>query len=145
MPRFIRFNAAKVPSLTPTAWVACFVAVLACTSAIAEPILITTNQYPIATTKDIRTITLDLPEILEDEVSTDLPANPSEAQAIIMQRLSPNLTARLTLAHQNVTDAWSMGVTKVPAVVVDRKYVVYGETNVQRALDRIDEYRRTEP
>jgi predicted DsbA family dithiol-disulfide isomerase len=35
-----------------------------------------------------------------------------------------------------------MGVTKVPAVEVDRKYVVYGETTVQRAIDRIEELRR---
>ena len=38
-----------------------------------------------------------------------------------------------------------MGVTRIPAVVVDRKYVVYGETNVPRALERIEQYRRMEP
>ena len=121
------------------------ISLLICTTALAETILITTNQYPIATTKNIRTITLDLPEIIEDEISANLPANPAEAQGIITERLTPDLKAQLTQAHQNVTDAWSMGVTKAPAVVVDRKYVVYGETNVQRALDRIDEYRSKEP
>lgn len=118
---------------------------LICTTALAETILITTTQLPIATTKNIRPITLDLPGILESEISANLPATPAEAQALITQRLTPNLTTQLTQAHQNVTDAWSMGVTKVPAVVVDLKYVIYGETNVQRALDRIDEYRREEP
>jgi integrating conjugative element protein (TIGR03757 family) len=118
---------------------------LICTTALAEPVLITTNQYLIPTTKDIRTINLDLPDILESEISAHLPTNPEKAYAIITQRLTPELTGQLTQAHQNVTDAWSMGVTKVPAVVVDRKYVVYGETNVQRALDRINDYRKTEP
>jgi integrating conjugative element protein (TIGR03757 family) len=118
---------------------------LICTTAIAETILITTTQYPIATTKNIRTITLDLPDILESEISANLPANPAEAQVVSTQRLTPDLTAQITQAHQNVTDAWSMGVTKVPAIIVDRKYLVYGEANVQRALDRIDEYRRKEP
>jgi integrating conjugative element protein (TIGR03757 family) len=117
----------------------------ASTLASAASILITTNQYPIATTKNIRTITLDLPEIIEDEISANLPANPAEAQAVLAERLTPDLTAQITQSHQNVTDAWSMGITKVPAVVVDRKYVVYGETNVQRALDRIEEYQRSEP
>jgi len=117
----------------------------ACQVASAESVLITTTQSPIATTKDTRTITLDLPDILESEISANLPANPAEAQGIITERLTPDLKAQLTQAHQNVTDAWSMGITKVPAVVVDRKYVVYGETNVQRALDRIEEYRRSEP
>ena len=44
-----------------------------------------------------------------------------------------------------MTDAWSLGVTKIPAVVVDRRYVVYGETDVSRALARIEEYRRAQP
>lgn len=136
-------NAAYVQSIKT-----CFaglVTLLACTAALAETILITANHYPIATTKDVRTITLDLPDIFESKISANLPANQAEAQEIIAQRLTPGLTAQITQAHQNVTDAWSLGVTKVPAVVVDRKYVVYGEANVQRALDRIDEYRRKEP
>lgn len=110
-----------------------------------ETILITDTLLPIAATKDIRVITLDTPAALEGALSAHLPADPAQAQRIFAQRMSPEVAAQLTQAHQNVTDAWSVGVTKVPAVVVDRKYVVYGETNVQRALDRVEEYRRTEP
>lgn len=125
-----------------TVWL---ITLLASTAASGEIILITTNQTPLAATKNIRTINLGLPAILEADLSSALPANPAEAQAIATQRITPDLAAQLTKAHQNVTDAWSMGVTKVPAVVVDRKYVIYGETNVQRALDRIAEYQRKEP
>jgi len=110
-----------------------------------ETILITDTLLQIAATKDIRVITLDTPATLEGELSAHLPADPAQAQRIFAQRMTPEVAAQLTQAHQNVSDAWSMGITKVPAVVVDRKYVVYGETNVQRALDRIEEYRRTEP
>ncbi|MCD5976782.1 Integrating conjugative element protein, family [Pseudomonas savastanoi pv. glycinea] len=124
---------------------ACLITLLASSGANGEILLITTNQSPLAATKNIRTINLDLPAMLEADLSSALPANPAEAQAIATQRITPDLAAQLTQAHQNVTDAWSMGVTKVPAVVVDRKYVVYGETNVQRALHRINEYRRQEP
>jgi integrating conjugative element protein (TIGR03757 family) len=109
-----------------------------------ETILITDTLLPIAATKDIRVITLDTPATLEGELSVHLPADPAQAQRIFAQRMTPEVAAQLTQAHQNVTDAWSMGVTKVPAVVVDRKYVIYGETNVQRAFDRIEEYRRKE-
>ncbi|MDG6401903.1 TIGR03757 family integrating conjugative element protein [Pseudomonas quasicaspiana] len=111
----------------------------------AEALIITTDRYPLLATKDIRTINLDLSAMLENDLSSALPANPSKAAAIATKRITPDLAAQLTQAHQNVTDAWSMGVTKVPAVVVDRKYVVYGETNIQRAVDRIDEYQRKAP
>ncbi|WP_155521778.1 DUF1525 domain-containing protein, partial [Pseudomonas amygdali] len=40
-----------------------------------------------------------------------------------------------------LVDAWSIGVTKVPAVVVDRTFVVYGETNVLAAEQRIAQWR----
>jgi integrating conjugative element protein (TIGR03757 family) len=123
--------------------VVCLIPLLTSAVAIAD-VLITTDQYLIATTENIQTINLDLPSILEAKLSNALPATSSEAQAIVSQRLTPELTAKLTQAHQDITEAWSMGITKVPAVVVDRKYVVYGETNVQRALDRIEVYRRAE-
>ncbi|EGH18074.1 hypothetical protein Pgy4_34511, partial [Pseudomonas savastanoi pv. glycinea str. race 4] len=42
---------------------------------------------------------------------------------------------------QNLVDAWSIGVTKVPAVVVDRTFVVYGEPNVLAAEQRIAQWR----
>ena len=47
--------------------------------------------------------------------------------------------------YQDVTQAWGLGITKVPAVVVDRRYVVYGEPDVAHAAARIETYRRTQP
>ncbi|WP_122386103.1 TIGR03757 family integrating conjugative element protein, partial [Pseudomonas savastanoi] len=61
------------------------------------------------------------------------------------QRLKSNDALRLqrdlALTQQNLVDAWSIGVTKVPAVVVDRKFVVYGETNATAAENRIAQWR----
>ena len=111
----------------------------------AESVLITDSRQPIATSKNIRTIYLDLPANLEAELSANLPADPEAAQTTFNQRMTPELAARLTQAHQDVADAWSMGVTKVPAVVVDHRYVVYGETDIRRALERIEGHRRAEP
>ena len=75
-------------------------------------------------------------------------ADPAQAAAIVQQRLQDGgtpLQQRLADAYQGVIDAWSLGITRIPAVVVDRRYVVYGETDVSRALARIEEYRRTQP
>lgn len=35
--------------------------------------------------------------------------------------------------------AWSLGITKIPAVVVDRRYVVYGESDMAKALVLIND------
>ncbi|WP_122393699.1 TIGR03757 family integrating conjugative element protein, partial [Pseudomonas savastanoi] len=82
---------------------------------------------------------------LETKLSEGLPANQQQAIAIMQQRLKSNDALRLqrdlALTQQNLVDAWSIGVTKVPAVVVDRKFVVYGETNATAAENRIAQWR----
>ena len=55
------------------------------------------------------------------------------------------LQRRLASAYQGVTDAWSLGITSLPAVVVDQRYVVYGEPDVARAVARIEQHRRPQP
>jgi len=89
-----------------------------------------------------------LPSRIEAELSAGLPADPGQAEAIAQRRLregKETLQRRLGAAYQGVTDAWDLGVAKVPAVVVDRRYVVYGEPDVARAVARIDAYRSTRP
>ena len=56
-----------------------------------------------------------------------------------------DLQRRIGRAYQDVAEAWGLGVAKVPAVVVDRRYVVYGESDIARAAARIETYRRTQP
>ncbi|MFY0038678.1 DUF1525 domain-containing protein [Acinetobacter baumannii] len=53
------------------------------------------------------------------------------------------MQAELVKAQQDATDAWSLGVEKIPAVVVDRQYVVYGEPDVPRAVELIAKAWRT--
>lgn len=40
-----------------------------------------------------------------------------------------------------VAMAWQSGIAKLPAVLVDRMYVVYGEYDIGRALQRVAHYR----
>lgn len=117
-------------------------------AAVADVRVFTDRHHAIEAPAGVHVIELDAPPRIEAELAANLPADPAQAAAIVRQRLQDggtSLQRRLADAYQGVTDAWSLGVTKIPAVVVDRRYVVYGETDVSRALARIEEYRRTQP
>ncbi|MDU8543698.1 TIGR03757 family integrating conjugative element protein [Pseudomonas syringae group sp. J248-6] len=111
----------------------------------AETWIVTDRNHPVQAPAHVRLILLDESERLEAKLSEGLPANQQQAIAIMQQRLMSSDARRLqrdlALAQQNLVDAWSMGVTKVPAVVVDRKFVVYGETNATAAESRIAQWR----
>ncbi|WP_183144095.1 TIGR03757 family integrating conjugative element protein, partial [Pseudomonas amygdali] len=100
------------------------------TLARAETWVITDRNHPVQASAHVRLILLDEQERLETKLSEGLPANQQQAIAIMQQRLKSSDAQRLqhdlALAQQNLVDAWSIGVTKVPAVVVDRAFVVYG-------------------
>ncbi|HUF10259.1 MAG TPA: TIGR03757 family integrating conjugative element protein [Rhodothermales bacterium] len=124
-------------------------ALAATTPVQAEDVRVFTDGHrPVQALPDVHVVELDAAARIESALAADLPSDLTEAAAIVRQRLNVGgdaLQRRLADAYQGITDAWSLGVTKIPAVVVDRRYVVYGETNVARALARIEAYRRTEP
>lgn len=127
-----------------TFWLAVLVTVvlLPASTLHAETWVITTKASPISGIAD-RQILLDEALRLESELAAKLPADQERASAIVQQRLKQggtDLQRRIGTAYQGIADAWSLGVTKVPAIVVDRRYVVYGETDVARAVARIDQY-----
>ncbi len=115
------------------------------TFAHAETWVITDRNHPVQAQAHVQLILLDESEQLEAKLSEGLPPNQQQAIAIMQQRLKSSDAQRLqrdlALAQQDLVDAWSMGVTKVPAVVVDRKFVVYGETNATAAENRIAQWR----
>ncbi|MCD5972316.1 TIGR03757 family integrating conjugative element protein [Pseudomonas quasicaspiana] len=116
----------------------------------AETWVVTDRNHPVEPQARVRLILLDETERLEAKLSEGLPADPQQALAIIQKRLltkdAQRLQRDLVIAQQNLVDAWSVGVTSIPAVVVDRKFVVYGETDVVEAEQRIAEWReRNEP
>jgi len=118
------------------------------TATAAEVLVITDSGHPVRVAAGTRVIELDLPARIEAELAAGLPADPSRAAAIVQQRLregGQELQRRIGHAYQDVAEAWGLGIAKVPAVVVDRRYVVYGESDVARAAARIETYRRTRP
>jgi integrating conjugative element protein (TIGR03757 family) len=96
----------------------------------------------------IRIIELDAARRIQAELSADLPHDPQKAARIVRGRLKDGATAlqkRMQSAYQGVADAWSLGITTIPAIVVDRRYVIYGETHLDRALAQIAQYRKDRP
>lgn len=115
--------------------------------AAAETWVITDQSHP-ATGNADRHVLLDAPTRLEIELASGLPSDPEQAAAVVQRRLKhggADLQHRIRAAYQGVADAWSLGITKVPAVVVDRRYVVYGETDVARAVARIVQHQKAQP
>ena len=88
---------------------------------------------------------LDLRDRLADAFGADLPAGPEAALAEARRRLeSPEgaaLRRELVEAAAGNALAARLGIQKLPAVVVDGRYVVYGVRDVRRALDRIAAWR----
>lgn len=113
----------------------------------AETWVITDQAHPVTATGSSRVLLLDAQQHLEEQLTDALPKDPQQAQAAFQQLLQSTdgrrLQAELLKAQQDVADAWSLGVEKIPAVVVDRQYVVYGEPDVPRALELIAKARRS--
>jgi len=114
----------------------------------ADIVAFTDAQHPMRNADGARVVRLDAPAELEGSLGAQLPADPVQAEAIVRQRLAQGgagLQQRLAIAYQGVADAWGLGITKIPAVVVEHRYVVYGESDVARAVARINAYRSAHP
>jgi len=129
--------------------ISCFLPCLLATSASAEVWIVTDSRHPMTGSATAqRVIQLDAAQHIESELSANLPADPQQAAALVQHRLNQGgdtLQQRLREAYQGITDAWSMGITTLLAVVVDQRYVVYGEADVDKALARIQQYRKEHP
>lgn len=114
----------------------------------ADVIAFTDTQHPMSNTGGVRVVLLDAPVALEALLGAQLPADPAQAEAIVRQRLAQGgagLQRQLAVAYQGVADAWGLGIAKIPAVVVDRHYVIYGEPDVASAVSRINASRSSRP
>ncbi|MDA3922333.1 MAG: TIGR03757 family integrating conjugative element protein [Salinisphaera sp.] len=91
---------------------------------------------------DATVVELDAPARLDQRLSQGLPADPKAAAAIVRRRLK-SFKARYGPDYRGLVRAWQLGVAKVPAVVVDGQYVVYGQPDVATALATIRRARHT--
>ncbi|WOA54969.1 TIGR03757 family integrating conjugative element protein [Dickeya solani] len=114
----------------------------------ADVVVVSDTRHPVQNLGNTRLIELDSPSRIEAELAASLPQDPARAAIIVQQRLREGGTAlqqRINEAYQDVVDAWSLGITTLPAVIVDQRYVVYGEPDVAKAVTRINTYRRAQP
>lgn len=115
----------------------------------ADVIVVTDRRHPVRVEhQPVRVIELDAVQRIEAELAANLPQDPAHATIIVQQRLREGGTAlqqRINEAYQDVVDAWSLGITTLPAVIVAQRYVVYGEPDVAKAAARINTYRRAQP
>lgn len=110
--------------------------------------IVTDTYHPVIAPPDVPVTELDAPAHLEALLSIRLPLDPSQAAMIVRQRLQTggiDLQQRFKKAYQGVIEAWHLGIVKLPAVVVDQHYVVYGNSNVAQAVAQIARYRSQHP
>ena len=136
------------PRLFVHGW-ALFVALTLGANAFATEVWVITDQHrPVKAGAHVRVIHLDVTAQLQAQLTRELPTDSKRAAAIVQQRLrdgGDDLQRRFAVAYQGLTDAWRLGISKIPAVVVDQRYVVYGESDVDRAVADIARYRRIHP
>lgn len=80
---------------------------------------------------------LDALALLDEELSAGLPADEAQAMAIAQQRLrrmADVIRTRAGNAAQGLEAAMQYGIERIPAIVIDGQDVVYGVTDVDRAL-----------
>lgn len=94
-------------------------------------------------------VELDAPARLDARISQDLPKTPDRARQALQPRMKgadwQATLKRYRAAYTGVARAWMLGVERLPAVVVDSRYVVYGEPNVGAALQEIEQARGSNP
>ena len=109
-------------------------------------LVITDSLHPVNNSTIATVIELDRPEKITTNLFTHLPADPVKSTALAKERLMDEVALQqLKTAYQDILNAWQLGITKIPAVVVDQRYVVYGEPDVIKAVALIEAYRRSLP
>jgi integrating conjugative element protein (TIGR03757 family) len=113
----------------------------------ADVLVFTDSAHPLTNTGDAKVFVLDRVLQIEKEMSEGLPSNIDQAERLAKERLNSSEGVKkieeLSQAYQGLMQAWQMGVTKVPAVVVEGRYVVYGQPDVALAVSIIDKKRNT--
>ncbi|RQR79146.1 TIGR03757 family integrating conjugative element protein [Burkholderia sp. Bp9012] len=110
-------------------------------------IVFTDRAHPIVGASPGQVVWLDDIERIESQLSTGLPQDASAAAAEVQRRLQrqPGIQLQFASAYEGAVKAWHLGVAKLPAVVVDDRFVVYGDPDIGHAIARIAAYRSTHP
>ena len=96
----------------------------------AETVLVFTDyRHPLTNVGNAQVFNLDLPAAVEDEFSVGLSNDQAKAQKQALERLAspsgPKFRRDLKTASEGLLTAWQLGITKLPAAVVDERHGVY--------------------
>lgn len=91
-------------------------------------------------------VELDEAGRLDALISENLPDDPQRAMAYMQTLMRSDqwqhLTLQLKHAYTGLARAKQLGIDKVPAVVIDSQYVIYGVTNIEEALRMYHDYHK---
>lgn len=107
----------------------------------------TTSQYPIQKTTSLRApndsreryrrYDIDRISLLEEALSEGLPNDPERAKQLVLTRfqtMDSTLGDQLENAGKGLAQAMTYGIDRLPAVVFEGQAVIYGVTDIDKAL-----------
>ena len=110
-----------------------------------DVVAFTLSSMPLRTTGSATVHILDARDGHAEAFGANLPGDPERALAEARRRMATPAgraaLARIAEAAAGNALAGRLGIEKVPAVVVDGRYVVYGVRDVARAVERVEAWR----
>ena len=110
-----------------------------------DVVAFTLSSMPLRTAGGATVHVLDARDGYAEAFGADLPGDPERALAEARRRMATPAgraaLARIAEAGAGNALAARLGIEKLPAVVVDGRYVVYGVRDVARAVERVEAWR----
>lgn len=129
--------------------VCCLAALFLTAGVRAGTVIYTDSAHPVTGSPgpDVTVILLDAPDRLQAQLFGPLSADPEQAeqqaQAVIRSPAFQQRQHDLAGAYVGLTHAWSLGIKKYPAVVFDDRWVVYGTTDINVAMQRLNAWKES--
>lgn len=115
----------------------------------ADSVLVfTTTERPVTESQKIKSQTYRLDDannalrVLDRKLPGTFDAAYAELQKRMNAASGRAALESLDKSYQGVVLAWELGVERLPAIVFDRQYVVYGVTSVDKAAQLFKDVRR---
>lgn len=99
----------------------------------------TVARLPVSAPAGVPVYHIDRLRSIEAELSAGLPADPQQAASIAQARIrarGDELQRDALAAGTGAGLALHYGIDRVPAIVIDGRYVLFGERSVEAALER---------
>jgi len=88
---------------------------------------------------NLQVYTLDGIQLVEEELSRNLTADPVQSKQILLQRIQDideQTMVRMQHSANGIARAMQYGIDRYPAIVFDGQFVVYGVTDLKTALSQ---------